>query len=178
MKTQPDTENSIDIEELTKDDLRLTQLGEIPAEELQPSFHVTIQLLSGSDKLEIEDINLWHQFHLTDKDFNRLQSLGLKGMLRIVGYESAGHAPKARTLIVAQHQITYPVDLPQPNNCEIIYYQANDGWHKFPEGAPVLKKRFRLSVDPTDKNLTHIWTESYFDSDTGGGGGFNWERIT
>ena len=177
MSNHPNIESSFTIEELQKDDPRLKSLLEVPKVELQPSFHAEIQLLSGADELEIENVNLWHQFNLTDEDFNRLQALGMKGKLRVVGYESAGSAPiKARTLIVAQHQIKEPVDLPQPNNCEIIYYQTDDGWRKFPEDAAVLKKRFRLSIDPRDKTLTHIWTEAYFDSESGSDGGFNWQH--
>jgi hypothetical protein len=76
---------------------------------------------------------------------------------------------------VAQQQIKEPVDLPQPNNCQMIYYQIGDEWRRFPEEAPVLKKRFRLRVDPTNQALFHIWVEAYFGSDAGGGGGlFNW----
>ncbi len=164
------------IEELQKDDPRLKQLLEVPEEELQPSFHATFQLLPGSDELEIENVNVWRQFNLTEEDFNRLQSLGLKGILRVCGYQSAGYAPfRARTLIVAHHQIKEPVDLLQPDNCEVIYYQEEDEWRKSPEDAQVLKKRFRLSIDPTDRNLTNIWTEAYYGSDSGGGGGLNWE---
>jgi hypothetical protein len=166
------------IEELQKDDPRLKQLLQIPPEERQPSRSVTLQLVGGSDELEIENVDRWHQFGLTNEDFNHLKSLGLTGKLRVCGYESAGYAPfKARTLIVAQHQIKEPVDLLQPDNCEIIYYQVGNEWRKFPEDAPVLKKRFRLSPDPTDKNLTNIWTEAYYGSESGGGGGFNWGRV-
>ena len=147
------------IEDLQRDDPRLKQLREVPAEELQPSFLATLQLLSGPHELKIENVNLWHQYNLTEEDFNRLQSLGLKGILRVCGYESAGYAPfRARTLIVARHQIKEPVDLLQPDNCEVIYYQVGDEWRKFPEDARVLKKRFRLSIDPTNRNLTNIWT--------------------
>ena len=165
-------------EELQKDDPRLKQLLEIPEEEKQPSFHATIQLLPGADELEIENSYFWDRCNLTDEDFNHLRALGLKGRLRVTGCGSSGHAPfKARALIVARHQIKEAVDLPQPNNCEVIYTQVGDDWQKIPADAPVLKKRFRLSIDPMNKNLTNIWAEAYFGSDAGGGGGaFNWER--
>ena len=170
-----DIENIFISEEMHRNDPRLKQFLKVPAEELQPSFHAAIQLISGPDELEIEDVNLWHRFGLTDEDFNHLQSIGRKGRLRVAGSESAGHPPfKSRTLIIARHQIKEQVDLPQPNSCEIIYYQADDGWRKIPPDAPVLKKRFRLSVDPKNRNLTHIWAEAYFESDSGGGGGFIW----
>jgi hypothetical protein len=89
----------------------------------------------------------------------------------------SGDAPyRTRTLIVAQHQIREAVDLPQPDQCEAIYYQVGDEWRKFPADAPTLKKRFRLSIDPANENLTNIWQEASFGSRFGGGGGINWER--
>jgi hypothetical protein len=42
--------------------------------------------------------------------------------------------------------------------------------------VPVWKKRFRLSIDRANEQLTNMWAEVYFGSDDGGGGGaFNWE---
>ena len=167
--------DSFTITEFRKDDPRLKEF-EIPEEENQSSFEATILLIPGSDELEIEDADIWIQCHLNADDFKRLQSLGLKGKLRAAGYGMLGDAPyTARTLIVAQHQIKEAVDLPQPDGCEIIYYQVGDEWRKFPADAPTLKKRFRLSLDPLNKNLTNIWQEAAFGSNAGGGGGINWE---
>ena len=178
MSNHSDMGATFTFEELQKDDPRLKQLLEIPEEEKQPSFHATIQLVSAVGELEIENSYLWNRCNLTDADFRRLQSLGLQGKLRVTGCGSCGHAPfKARTLIVARQQIKEAVDLPQPNNCEVIYFQVGDEWQKIPADAPVLKKRFRLSIDATNKSLTNIWAEAYFGSDAGGGGGaFNWKR--
>jgi hypothetical protein len=171
-----DFSSEFTIEVMRKDDPRLREF-EIPEEENQSSFHAPIQLLPGSDELEIEDVSLWYQCHLTDEDFNRLRAIGLKGKLRAVGWGTLGYAPyKARTLIVLQHQIKESVDLPQPDECDVIYYQVGDEWRKFPVEAPVLKKRFRLSIDRANENLTNIWHEAYFGSEAGGGGGFNWEH--
>ena len=177
MAEEPHSGSSFTIEEMRADDPRLRQFLEIPEEAKQSSFHATIQLLPGPDGLEIENVTLWNQFHLTDEDFNRLQSLGLKGKLRVTGWGTSGYAPyKARTLIVARHQIVEEVDLPQPNGCEVIYYQVGDEWRRFPAEVPVLKKRFRLSIDRANAQLTNIWEELYFGSDQGGGGGaFNWQ---
>jgi len=177
MAQEPNTGCSFTIEEMRRDDPRLSRFIEIPEEAKQSSFHATIQLLPGRDDLEIEDVSLWNQFHLTDEDFNRLQSLGLKGKLRVTGWGTSGYAPyNARTLIVARHQISEAVDLPQPNGCEVIYYQVGDEWRRFPAEVPVWKKRFRLSIDRANEQLTNMWAEVYFGSDDGGGGGaFNWE---
>ena len=177
MAEEPRSECSFSIEEMRAGDPRLRQFLEIPEEAHQSSFHATIQILPGPDGLEIENVTLWNQFHLRDEDFNRLQSLGLKGKLRVTGWGTSGYAPyKARTLIVARHQIREAVDLPQPNGCEVIYYQVGDEWRRFPAEAPVLKKRFRLSIDRANAQLTNVWSELYFGSDQGGGGGaFNWQ---
>jgi hypothetical protein len=56
MNEHSETGNEFTVEEIQWDDPRLKQFLEVPAVELQPSFHVTIQLISGSDELEIEDI--------------------------------------------------------------------------------------------------------------------------
>jgi hypothetical protein len=177
MDEDSDFEDSFTIEEMRKEDPRLRQLLEIPEEENQSSFSATIQLISDSDELEIEDVSLWNQFHLTDEDFNRLLAIGLKGKLRVSGWGTSGYAPyMARTLIVARHQIKEAVDLAQPDGCDVIYYQVGDEWRRFPSDVPVLKKRFRLSIDPANENLTNIWEEAYFGSEAGGGGGFNWEH--
>ena len=161
MNKRYETGNEFTVEGISWDDPRIKHFLEIPAEELRHSFHATIQLISGSDELEIENIKLWRRFNLTDEDFNRLRSLGLKGKLRVTGCGSCGSSPsKARCLIVAQHQIKEDVDLPQPNDCEIIYYQVGDEWKKFPAEAPVLRKRFRLSIDSENNRLRRrIWVQ-------------------
>lgn len=170
------TECSFTIEDMWKDDPRLREF-EIPEEENQSSFYAPIQLLPGSDELEIEDVSVWNQCHLTDEDFNRLRAIGLKGKLRAAGWGALGDAPyEARTLIVLRHQIKEAVDLTQPDGCDVIYYQVGDEWQRYPAEVPVLKKRFRLSIDPANENLTNIWHEAYFGSEAGGGGGINWEN--
>ncbi|HZE69034.1 MAG TPA: hypothetical protein VE135_05855 [Pyrinomonadaceae bacterium] len=126
--------------------------------------------------MEIEDVGLWNQFYLTDEDFNRLLAIGLKGTLRVIGWGTSGYAPyKARALIVVRHQIREAIDLAQPDACDVIYYQVGDKWRRFPADARVLKKRFRLSIDPANENRTNIWEEAYFGSKAGSGGGFTWE---
>jgi hypothetical protein len=167
--------DSFIIYEFRKDDPRLSQF-EIPEKEDQSSFLAEIQLIAGSDKLEIEDVSLWLQCGLINDDFNRLRSIGLKGKLRNIGFGTLGDAPyKARTIIVLRHQIKESVDLPQPDACDLIYYQVGDEWRRFPADVPVLKKRIRLSVDPANENITYIWHEASFGSWAGGGGGINWE---
>ena len=93
-------------------------------------------------------------------------------------YGCSGNEPfNSRTLIVAQHPIKEPVDLSQPNNCQVIYCQVDDDWKRFPADAPVLKKRIRLTTDPANQALFSMWVEAYFESDAGGGGGlFNWQN--
>lgn len=166
--------------EMRKDDPWLKEYEALPEEEKQSSSHIELQLLPGSEKLELEDMDLisWQYFKLTSADFAVLESLGLKGKLKVNGGGSSGEAPcTSRTFIVAQHPIKEPIDLPQPNNCQVIYYQVGDEWRKFPADAPVLKKRFRLTPDPDDQVLYFLWAEAYFGSSAGGGGGaFNWAR--
>ena len=170
------------ITELRKDDPRLKEFDDLPEEEKQSSFVATIQLLPGSDRLEIKEMEgAWGYSNLSVEDFTSIEALGLRGKLIASGYCCSGDEPiTSRTLIVAQQQIKGPVDLPQPNNCQVIYYQVGDEWRKFPSDAPVLKKRFRLTIDPSSQSLFHMWTEAYFGSDAGGGGGLfdwrNWRR--
>jgi hypothetical protein len=169
------------ITRIEKDDPRLREILDLPEKEKQSSFVATIQLLPGSNRLEIEEMDgqlAWSYSKLSVEDFTSLEALGLRGKLIASGCTCLGDEPfTSRTLIVAQHPIKEPVDLPQPNNCQVIYYQVGDKWRKFPEDAPVLKKRFRLTIDPSNQLLFDMWTEGYFGSDAGGGGGlFNWER--
>jgi hypothetical protein len=124
MSDSGDIRCSFTIEEIGKDDPRLKQLREIREEEHQAGFHAMIKLIPGTGELKIENVDIWNQFHLTEEDFSRLKSLGLKGSLQVTGWGTLGYAPyKARTLIVARHQIKEAVDLPQPDDREIIYYQ-------------------------------------------------------
>jgi len=173
------------ITEFRKDDPRLKEYDDLPEEEKQSSFVATIQLLPGSDKLEIEEMHgqlAWRDSKLSLEDFTSIEALGLRGKLIASGYSSSDHEPfnsrtlHSRTLIVAQHPIKEPVDLSQPNNCQVIYYQLGDEWRKSPADAPVLKKRIRLTTDPTNHALFNIWVEDYFESEAGGAGGlFNWQ---
>jgi hypothetical protein len=154
---------------------------DLPEEEKQSSFVATIQLLPGSDGLEIEEMDgqlSWSYSKLSMEDFTALETLGLRGKLVASGYCCLGEEPySSRTLIVAHHPIKERVDLHQPNNCQVIYYQVGDEWRKSPPNAPVLKKRVRLTTDPANRALFNLWLEDYFGSDAGGGGGlFNWEN--
>lgn len=173
-----DSGDHFTITELLKDDPWLKEYEELPEEEKQASSHIELQLLPGSDKLEIEEMDLisLQHFKFTAADFHTLELLGLKGKLKCNGGGSSGEEPcTSRTFIVAQRPIKEPIDLPQPNNCQVIYYQIGDEWQKFPTDAPVLKKRFRLTPDPAKEALYYLWAEAYFGSDAGGGGGaFNW----
>jgi hypothetical protein len=169
------------ITEIKKDDPSLKQYLELPEEEKQSSFVATIQLVPGSEGLEIEEMDgqlAWSSSKLSAGDFTALEALGLRGRLIASGFCCLGDEPlNSRTLIVAQHPIKEPVDLPQPNNCLVIYYQVGNEWRKAPEEAPVLKKRVRLTIDPSNQALFSMWVEHYFGSDTGGGGGlFNWQN--
>ena len=114
----------------------------------------------------------WGHSKLSIEDFASIEALGLRGRLIASGYCCLGQKPfHSRTLIVARHQLKSPVDLLQPNNCQVIYYQVGDEWRKYPEEAPVLKKRVRLTVDPSNQALFSMWVEDYFGSESGGGGG-------
>jgi hypothetical protein len=167
--------------EIKKDDPTLKEYLELPEEEKQSSFIATIQLLPGSERLEIEEMDgqlAWSYSNLSAADLIAIEALGLRGKLIASGCSSSGSEPfTSRTLIVAQHPIKKPLDLPQPNNCHVIYYQVGDEWRRFPADAPVLKKRIRLTPDPSNQNLFNMWQEAYFGSDAGGGGGlFNWHN--
>jgi hypothetical protein len=165
---------------IQKDDPTFKEFDALPEEEKQSIFHVHLQLLPGSDRLEIEENDLisWRDFKLTETDWISLEALGMQEKLKVNGGGSLGEEPfKSRTLIVVQRPIKEPIDLPQPHNCEVIYYQDGDEWRRFPADAPILKKRFRLIPDPAHQALYHFWAEAYFGSDEGAGGGaFNWER--
>ena len=167
--------------ELKKDDPTLKEYLELPEEEKQSSFIATIQLLPGSEGLEIEEMDgqlAWSFSELSADDFTVIEALGLQGKLIASGCSFLGSEPfTSRTLIVGQHPIKEPVDLPQPNNCQVIYYQVGDEWRRSPADAPVLKKRIRLTPDPSNQNLFNMWEEAYFGSDAGGGAGlFNWKN--
>ena len=144
---------------------------QIPEEASKPIYIANIQLLPGSDELHIENIDLWKRFMLSEQDYDRLKSLGLKGRLKVVGCTCLGDTPeKARALLVMQRQIREPIDLPQPDMCEVIYLQEGDSWRKFPAEAPVLRRRIRLNIDSEDENCTYVFTEAYYGSVAGGGG--------
>ena len=175
------TEDHFTFTEIKYDDSTLEEYLELPEEEKQSSFIATIQLLPGSEPLEIEEMDgqlAWSSSNLSADDFTAIEALGLRGKLIASGCSSSGSEPfTSRTLIVAQHPIKEPVDLSQPNNCQVIYYQVGDEWQRFPADAPVLKKRIRLTPDPSNQNLFNMWEEAYFGSDAGGGGGlFNWQN--
>ncbi|MBV8856049.1 MAG: hypothetical protein JOZ02_03730 [Acidobacteria bacterium] len=173
-------ESAFTIEKIRKDDPRLRRMLEVPEREKQPSFHATIQLLPGTDELQVEESFRWRHCRLTDDAFNRLRAVGLRGRLLVTGCGYLGRGPyQARTLIVAQRQLREAVDLPQPDGCEVIYYQVGDEWRMEPPDAPVLQKRFRLSIDPANQRQTLLWAEAYYGSEAGGGGGaFTWEAAT
>jgi hypothetical protein len=103
--SEDSTDASFTIQEFRKDDPRLKQLLELYAEEPQSAFVATIQLLPGSDVLEIEDMDgslAWQSSNLSREDFCALEELGLRGKLVASGCTCLGDEPfESRTLIVA-----------------------------------------------------------------------------
>src|SRR5215831_4914716 len=97
------TENTFTFTEIQMDDPRLKQYLELPEEEKQSSFVATIQLLPGSDKLEIEEMEgqlAWSDSKLSVADFISLEALGLRGKLIASGFCCLGDEPfNSRTLI-------------------------------------------------------------------------------
>jgi hypothetical protein len=79
-----------------KDDPRLKQYDELPEEEKQSSFVATIQLLPGSDRLEIEEMDgqlAWSHSKLSVEDFTSVEALGLRGKLVASGCTCLGDEP-------------------------------------------------------------------------------------
>ena len=90
------TECSFMIEEIHKDDPRLEEFLDFPDEGNQSAFVATIQLLPGSDKLEIEEMEgqlAWHHSKLLVDDFSALEGLGLRGKLIASGCTCVGDHP-------------------------------------------------------------------------------------
>ena len=70
------------ITEIRIDDPRLNEYDELPEEEKQSSFVAIIQLLPGSDRLEIEEMDgqlAWGHSKLSIEDFASIEALGLRG---------------------------------------------------------------------------------------------------
>ena len=113
-------------------------------------------------------------YDLTADDINQLRSLGLRGNLE--GYSGGyyGQGAFSRAIIVMQHQLKSPIELPQPNGVNVIYVQDGDEWRMYPANAPTLKRTIRLEVPDNDKDVTHYWVE-HANRARSGGQAFYWQ---
>ena len=87
-----DARCSFTITEIRKDDPRLKEFDELPEDEKQSSIHIELQLLPGSEQLELEEVNLtsWQDgFRLAAADLNSLKAPGLQGTLALACFASS-----------------------------------------------------------------------------------------
>lgn len=112
-------------------------------------------------------------YDLTANDINQLESLGLRGYLE--GYSGGyyGEGKPSRAIIVMQHQLNSPVELPQPDGVNVIYIQEGDEWRMYPANAPTLKRKIRLEIPDNNKGVTHYWVE-HPNGARSGGQAFSW----
>src|SRR2546423_3298378 len=98
-------------------------------------------------------------YDLTADDINLLKSLDLRG--RLEGYTQVyyGDGKPGRAIIIMQHQLKSPVELPQPDGTTVIYVQDGDEWKMYPVNAPTLKRTILLEVSESGNDVTEYWVE-------------------
>jgi uncharacterized protein len=75
-----------------------------------------------------------------------LRASGVTGILKPTGGGVRRRmGPKARALIVLDHQITSEVRLKQPRHTSVIYVQQGTGWLRLPSSSPLLDRPIILS---------------------------------
>jgi len=126
-----------------------------------PASELTIDARTGTYDLTADDINL-------------LKSLDLRG--RLEGYTQVyyGDGKPGRAIIIMQHQLKSPVELPQPDRTTVIYVQDGDEWKMYPVNAPTLKRTIRLEVSESGNDVTEYWVE-HADGAKSGGQAFYWK---
>lgn len=98
-------------------------------------------LLPGRDPLSCEP---WYDGTgcPSESEMQALQASGVTGRLRPTG-GGAGRSrlgPKARAIIVMDHQIPTEQRLKQPRHTNVIYVQQGDTWELLPKDAPLLER--------------------------------------
>jgi len=130
--------------------------------------------------LELLDFRKNFNIELSEKDVAEIKSLGLTGELTFSSSGTYGRASHvrivkhARVLVVMKHQLTEPVDLPQPDGVEVIYIQGDDKWHKYPSDAPTLKRVIHLEADKKAPQWATLYMVEHVDGSRQGGTLFTW----
>ncbi len=106
----------------------------------------------GPEPLSVQD-------GVSDRDLSQLKSIGLSGRLREYGSGTFGRGKPSRVLILMQHQLDKPVDLPEPDGVEVIYIQEEHSWKMYPADAPILSRVIRLWPDESNPQATRYWVE-------------------
>lgn len=112
---------------------------------------VWIKWRPGSEALVL-DSRL--QNYLTEDEQARLLAMNLGGRLEWQRTALRGRGPSSRMVIVMQHQLDEPVELPLPAERGVIYIQEQEGWRMDPSDAPTVRKTLRLEIDPGFPNTT------------------------
>ena len=141
--------------------------------------------LSGGQELEVIAIK-WQPgpelltnlevlgINLSDRDLAQLKAIGLAGQVAYAGSGTHGEGRHARALIVMQHQLTEPINLPQPDGVKVIYIQSEDGWKMYPSDAPTLQRSIRLWADERDPTRATRYSVEHADGSRQGGTLFTW----
>jgi hypothetical protein len=95
-------------------------------------------------------------YKLTESEISQLKAAGLTGKLNVRGMFTTGEGKSVRAVIVMQHQLKENIDLAQPDGVNVIYIQYEDGWKKYPDDAPTLKRIMHLEKDLQRNATTYM----------------------
>lgn len=106
----------------------------------------------------------------TRSEMANIRASGLTGILRPTGggvrYRMG---PKARAVIILDHQIASEVRLKQPRHTNVIYVQRPAGWELLPANAPLLNRPIVLSPQQDAPRYTLAGVQDVDGSITSGG---------
>ncbi len=84
-------------------------------------------------------------YRLTNEEFVKLKSLGLKGELKVARRGvSGGGAFKTRIVVVLHEQVSEPVYVPLPRKLNLIIVQKGDEWITEPSHIPFSKSSLKI----------------------------------
>lgn len=137
---------------------------------------VFVQWTTSGDGLSVKGIPPMSgisETKLSKAEVEYLESIGLKGSLKIVGSSEHGRGKHSRAVIVMQYQSALPHELAQPDGVEVVYVLVGNEWKLYPPNARTLRRSIRLEPDKRNPGATRYMVE-LADGSAQGGTAFIW----
>jgi hypothetical protein len=97
--------------------------------------------------------------NLSQFEARALKDLGINGALMFKGTATFGSGKPSSVLIIIRHPVQKPIELKEPDSCQIVYVQHDGSWAMYPPNAHTLSRTILIQPVWKHPEQNQIMTE-------------------